>query len=933
MPSAAQIPQNVILFGNLIIDNDYTFAPGSNIVVAGYNTIKVMEFIKFSVLGNSTIKGCENMWRGLVINYGGAIELKTVTVEDAFIGVSMGIINMSGANVTGSDMTIKNCTFNLCRTGISMGDEVDEPFSPLRNIRIALDGLKGNTFNGDGVLKPNPDNNKRCLRGIHINGLKPITLISNQFKNYGLTDIAPMTDNEPVGIKIINCSVRLVNHIFINIGKLSPVNVNAAASAIDIHNSREQNIRIWGGNATNVSCGIRARKRFGGLSILGFDITNSIAGMSFEQSLPNFLIVPSRVEISGCEISNYRDYGIGFNFHNTDIVDQFLLAGNNFIDNKADCPGGLMNFVNGRRAINVEVIASSRNIHASIHDNTITNFNKSGCGSNNCYGIVLQNCSDGNIFDNTFFDNNALTAPTSTKFRAIYLNLCDRNILSDNLIDGSNAAFNVASNDSEGIEVIESTGGTYTCNDLNNVKTGISFSGSGCDDSEISTNLFRNHVKGLLLSSDAIIGQQPAKENRWFGSAGQTEAKFENPGLGNDPIMSQFLINNSNQTSVFWANPRAVGSNTNDEDWFKFDLTSTPIDDNASINCTPIGGGPTTVDPDIRLSKADHSVVEGLFPAYRGFTATQWDARFRLYDQLARQSALLAPNGSPEKTFYDANSGGTTLGTLHSAWKKSVTFGVPTGSTANQMRQLSGEISDLLTQMSTIDETLSDGGISSQSATDLIAQRDALLTTYETKQSAMQNLTEQLTATEILAANSQLTILNSLAVTDSWEQNLKDVVSIILNMQANGTAPTENQQITLQNIASQCRYAGGFGVLLARSLYHSYDVNNLLTAVACAAIDEACSTERNSPTFQHFSTVVIASPNPADDFMRITVAGEIGRGTIFMTDLTGRVVYNTPVSGSTTNIPTAKIPNGLYYLVVRSENSIFQTVKVIITHH
>lgn len=927
MPSAAQTPQNVVLFGNLIIDNDYTFAPGSNIVVVGDMSINFILNRKLTILQNSKIRGCETMWRGIGVAIGGKIELIGVAIEDAIIGIDMKTQN-AAPSVT-SSFTMEDCIFNLCSTGVSFGREDGnyQTNTPRPKISIALGGFKNNTFNGNGLLKTNNFGLKFCFAGIHINSVSPLTMIHNIFKNYA--QVSGSLDSR--AIEIYNSSPKLVGCEFKNIGSgnySSTIDETNISKCILLNNPPSQIIRIWEGRADNIGFFLYST-RFGSIECLGADISNVVSGIFCNETIIDEA-APISINIGGGTISNYLNSGISFTFAPNQIIKNLKVDNITFTDDESLCSTGLVPY---RSAISANAFVP-KNVNLDFNNNTIVNTIKSSCVFYDSYGISIQNMSIGTIESNIIIDNN--TSPIEpvnggNKFKGISLNSSTGITLKYNNIEGQSGINTVNGKISTGIEVVDSKEGSYICNNLDNVKTGISFSGSGCDDSEISTNLFRNHVNGLLLTSDAITGVQLAKENRWFGSAGQTEGRYVSPG--NDPTFSQFLINNSNPTSVFWANPRIVGNNANDEIWFTLAIGYPPIDDNASLICTTTSGGPTTVDPDIRLSKADHSVVEGLFPAYRGFTATQWDARFRLYDQLARQTALLAPEGSPEKAFYDANSGGATLGTLHSAWKKAVTFGVPTGSTATQMLQLSGEISDLLTQMSTIDETLSDGGISSQSAAGLIAQRDVLMATYETKQSAMQNLTEQLTATEILAANSQLTILNNLAVTDSREQNLKDVVSIILNMQANGTAATENQQITLQNIASQCRYAGGFGVLLARSLYHSYDVNNLLTAVACAAIDEACSTERNSPIFQHFSTVVIASPNPADDFMRITVAGEIGRGTIFMTDLTGRVVYNTPVSGSTTNIPTTKIPDGLYYLVVHSEGDIFQPVKVVITHH
>jgi hypothetical protein len=156
--------------------------------------------------------------------------------------------------------------------------------------------------------------------------------------------------------------------------------------------------------------------------------------------------------------------------------------------------------------------------------------------------------------------------------------------------------------------------------------------------------------------------------------------------------------------------------------------------------------------------------------------------------------------------------------------------------------------------------------------------------------------------------------------------------STIMNIVAHSDKTTSTQQATLRGIATQCQYAGGYGVLLARSIYQSYDTNHNLTDATYAAIDALCSGGRTTPVEKGKNTLISVQPNPANDYLQVVINGDNTKGLITLTDITGRLVFETPTTGNVTPISTERLTNGIYYIVVNTEGQVSKTLKVVITH-
>jgi Secretion system C-terminal sorting domain len=92
------------------------------------------------------------------------------------------------------------------------------------------------------------------------------------------------------------------------------------------------------------------------------------------------------------------------------------------------------------------------------------------------------------------------------------------------------------------------------------------------------------------------------------------------------------------------------------------------------------------------------------------------------------------------------------------------------------------------------------------------------------------------------------------------------------------------------------------------------------------------TTETNSATAGTSSLLEISSiaPNPTTNGVVVQFSATVQKGSIFITDATGKLLGEQAVSGTTWDIDLSAYASGMYYLTLRTEGSI-QTKKVVKT--
>jgi hypothetical protein len=950
MPGAATTPQNVIIFGNVIFNADYTFAPGSNIVVASQVSLTVQTTRKLEVLTGSTIKGCTNMWDGIFVANGGRLVMKGVTVEDAFRGVFMNTFTTSALN---SSLSLTNCTFNACWNGVTLGSSGFLAEATTSTINTTTGGFAFNKFNGGGVLKTNTFGVFRCHTGVHVNSVRPITFITNEFKDYGIDDLSdPIVNSDfgkPIGFLVVNSSPFLVNAKFSNIGVFSqlPVNVFSVSPAVRVSNPVSQTLNMVGGFSTNVGCAVFS-KQFGNISIGSHTVTNSIGGIFCSQS-PLTPPTPVTISVTGCTFNGYRDFATHFSFNHPKIA-EIKVSGCTFNDNNLLCAGSYFPLP-GRTAIS---LTSPGNVidkaNVKISSNTINNLDKSFCGGYSSFGVDITNLNDGLIETNTFNDQQVSSAFNFNSFTGVRLDNAQRYRIWSNDFLGTAASFGLAGKQSIGTEFLESGNNSVNCNDFNFLTKGMRFKGENCDNQSLVFNNLNTHTDGLFMEEDAIVGKQEKGENRWFGSAGQTEANYNLVGF--DPTnalqfarvqMSEFKINDPVTTSVLWASPRSIGGNNdNDNIWFVPAPLLPPPGPIACLSSTTGGNGPTEPqdpkDPIKTLSDGDIKVLNGTFPPYKGYESSVMDAKFRTYSKLDLTPSLLvsgASNATIANTFIGANSS-TSLGNLYAAFKKTANFGQATGTTATNMASQTTTIAAILNQIKGIDEQMAETTITPATELSLLNQRAVLYTQLDQQRTALDQTSSTLSVAEQQAAAAQLSALNNLVLSTVWENTLRSVLAVSLSQQSTGLAPTNAQIETIRTVANSCRYANGYGVVLARTMYKAYDTDTQGAAARYASADNTCTTVKGEGRSQLESPqtdiMVRLTPNPAHDQCSIWVSNIPEKARYQMVDFAGRIVKSGAINSYETLVQTSDIPAGLYIVNITGENTPVQNIKVLVTH-
>ena len=445
------------------------------------------------------------------------------------------------------------------------------------------------------------------------------------------------------------------------------------------------------------------------------------------------------------------------------------------------------------------------------------------------------------------------------------------------------------------------------CNYSDNLNEAFYFNGPACDHTEFRQNRMSNNLTGLYLSPGSVIGPQFELQNEWEGTLpanGIAEAHFD--GNPSQPLKfaSQFSINDLDQNSDLWANPRDPVA-----DWY-----------------VPSGGQghnllcyaelPTYPG----ISAANDLAIGGNFQGYKGYEASAWEAKLDAFVVLDADPNL-HPADSPEAQFYASHENGN-VGKLHrarEAWNSIARFSATfeAGWTAHETT-----VANKLDEIA--EQNLLMEGASTLSEQEQIAQNLATLTgELKTLQNENAVLCTDYRSAVTTRAHQLDNDLDNLVTTNTWEQNLKTVLSLSVDRLLSGEPEwTTSQYATLESIANQCRHEGGIGVVLARSAIEKYICND---DVMCPG----AGVTRDNP-----ATVlkVLTTPNPANQRCLINFERAIN-GVAGVRNAQGQVIYETNLSdASILDLNVSDWPDGFYLFEARSTEGQKFSDKLIVVH-
>ncbi|MCB0520990.1 MAG: T9SS type A sorting domain-containing protein [Lewinellaceae bacterium] len=771
--------------------------------------------------------------------------------------------------------------------------------------------MNGTTISGQKTLIepyiPNP-NDPGCTfsmphYGLAVQNVQLITIgstagQSNTIRDFSFSYNCSGLVTGPFGILVRNTSLTVLNTRFLNIangtgGRGVDFNVTPGAAS-------KLNLTGLGKNGTptfdNVQDGVYG---LGNMDIRRCHFNNVSWGIYLTG-------IPAAYQVA-IEQNSFENMALESIYEdNSSPIRNLKISNNDFNDNGdseqiPDIRSGvrLFSFTPGQQA-------------TWILNNTFVNSAKQKPFYYDYRGVRIQNINGSLIESNDFTDN----------FGNIGLLYEGINVFNASTRFWSNTftgAGNFATHPSTGIQVVESPSCWLNCNTADQTRTGVGFRGMNSDAARFEKNNLNTHQTGLLLRSDAIIGLQTNRHNRWLGNTSNVEALFEgrNPAIPSDLAFvqqSRFFIRHLDP-SDYWPTPRLIGTTNDQGQWFMSQSGSTF--GVFCINSSEPGG-----DDAALLTAADTKVMEGTFQSVKGYPAGVWEAKLRLYRRLIENPEMMPVSSTAEAWYLNEQS--TTVGRLGNIY-----HGIYQLSELIQQEQddLDGAESDYanaIADIQAIDEAISNSIGNPSTIAQLLADRSVEESELSTTTEAYQNLLTNIREVRLENAQDLMEQLGAVSTTAHYETDFKTVCNILLKTYLNdGILGEEDRQI-LEVIAQQCRYEGGIAVLQARaSLVGEWDIEEY---------DDCQDYLEDRSALQENIAIVGLHPNPASNSALLYLKGEHQHGKATLRNMNGQHIQTWSFEGGSEVRLTwnDKVSNGIYLLEVVTEQNAPQTIKLII---
>jgi parallel beta-helix repeat protein len=881
----------------------YTFAAGSELVFA---TPSARLDIESELTINSThLHGCEELWNGLNVKENGKLLAYSNCIEDARAAIRL---------FDGSEFEIKENSFRRNAFSIFAGRENIFDLQEAYLTPIGA-GISGNDISGAENLIEPFDGFLRPLNAIRLHSVAEISIGGGDEINI-IHDFAHSNNNTLSPIQALfsfNSNLSIQKTRFYNIG----YELNSGGYAIYCYNQGTQkqlNVLGLGKNnsiPTFQSCQVGIYSESNALTV-----QNCFFDFGTQHLVVNFTDFPHRFDVSenrfksfetsafSCPASHYIRCNIYNNLFEDDVNaldyhdDPGLPPGTPRCQKYSIIATGLLGQGPAQPGFD----------HLQIFGNTFNEIQKPPAADNlsGGYGLALYHMKHiGEVYDNTFSQQHAGSAKHF--YKGIYLYASGNNKIFDNTLFGVADYAGPINNDFEslsGISAWEATNNTVKCNHLFNLKEGIRFH-NNCDGTILRDNSFSNHNTGLLMLNGATrIGVQDKRKNIWPGISGlpDSEAFFGgNPNLQFIDL-SRFNIQYfETPTSTYWANPRSH------QGWF-----------------APAPGA--TNDPNElpqylceeeteEKTKSEELYLQGIFPVYKGYVEMNWEVAFGLYDRLLYHPELRAI-GSPEAIFF-ANQATTNLGKLHNALQQYAQVSAIPSTIVQGWDDNYTQISGVLAQMKTNHDAMAEATTQAQKdqlSTELQVLTSQLQSLNVTKQNLeTTHLTERVNKLDQLGA-----YLSSITPNAVYESNLKTVLTVLKEDLAVNTQGifTAQQMVSLESVANQCRFSGGYGVVLARATLkkspQAYDDE----AMCPGGSGVGGGGEERSQLLKNGE--IILSPNPVSDHLQITLPRSFENGRLYLYDFTGRLAREEKIGSDTQTVTLdlSSLPLGTYSVQV-----------------
>lgn len=864
--------QTFVVDGNFVIDLDnigistYTFdrcalvfTPGSQITVESGQLL----------FKGCVLKSCDNMWNGIVVESGAELLIRETEIKDAISAVSL------EKNATAD---IRNSTFRNNLDGVVVD------LLPGETTNLAA--FFGNTIVGDDNLKtPYADTWPRT--GIRVDN----AILSVGADSKGLN----LFDGLQCGIHATNSTLSLRSTEFKNmqipvLGQIS----DGAGTGVYIRNKVNQYKWLL---AT-------------GIEQLHFE--NCEAGIDAEATMA-YIHSAGMVDVgTGIRLANCQDRAI-------EIKDCDIYATKMGIGLLQNNPFRAYIYDNHISLNAAQLVSNPTGI--KIDDNAYP-----GSGSTHSFNnyvvrknmIELEHRGNGISLGTGQFiqvhDNAVMMKKEESPMQGIVLSGTQNAWVRCNGVYGPMDA--IYSTNTIGVNGFGAAGTLLNCNTTDGTRYGFRFNGMG-DHVHMRGNNINDHLNGLLIEGDGVIGIQDYHGNKWCGTYTDVGAKH----LGIDQIVDQ---------SPFIIDPNLLTVNSCDllpqfqsgtQDWFR---PLSPNQGQSTFLCndltfdacgeitSPGSPGPTDKDNDIFLQ----ALANGTFQADRYQSALEWTGRKHLYENLDRNQSATA---SWEQTFMNVHQYSSVglFAAIDANLGNLLSLSQADGATLQQIEYRQQSSLEALASL----EAPETGG----SYADHLALLDSL--------SQQQLEGEQIMQSIHISRSSSLNTLkhtnNFIGVDSIYEQNEKQFNTVFLTTIAKGETPELPTDVsTLWSIANQCPLSGGDAVFKARSAYRLIDPLVAFDddALCGQAQPLAIPTEKETLSFALY-------PNPAKDIVVVQFSETLkSNAEIVLMDAQGKAILQMKAEPGQQSLllDTSTLSPGLYFCEVKGTTTTSNTEKLVI---
>ncbi len=897
----------IAIKGHLLIDNNFNLSisggemrmqPGAKIIVKKGARLE-LKGVKGGDASQPTqlgVHGCEQMWRGIVVESGGTLSLSGKIIQDAefMANISGGSgANMSSFHAGGND-------FDRNHIGIRVSGGITQPFPFSQNKFQATSQML--PVYSTGIPNWHP---LRPFVGIDLHntiftvGQSGIASSENLF--HGLRN-GITTYKANLGVYFAKFT-KIIGGLGYtqqpNWGdNLSGLGIGARGGIVTVHDA------IFGGEGSN---GWRAiSTTIAKLEAKRNDMYDITSGIFATPGLMTSSIVIEENKFS----VNFPSWGFGqaaFIISGTAPSATIKIKNNNPVRVRGTGPAilllnnGLVANPDLRRVSGNHIFKESRDYE----------------------GIMVDNSGrwtiDGNFVNCSGFPD---LPAFSGRTRGIFLSASDYCYLTDNdvrALDGSLVGTSMM-----GIELLGSDHCTLCCNTTDKSTWGNYFMGN-CDPAYLRAAQMYDHYNGLYCDGiGTVIGDQDWNGNRWYGT-------YDLPGIAAVHGGSQQNIEGSEfrveppMTSTLW--PNFYWPDDPDY-WFKSSQLGSSGD---CSQCPPLPPA-AYPDPPRDLTDNEKRIAGDTYAsAHPNDRTTQREGERGLYREMKAHSYLYGQDLGVNQ-FYTAASTGA-IGQLYEVENQTAQLG--TASVSSQNR--SAEIVHILDSLAQVCNNIDLLYASAQNATDstaLMQQKQALFTAAQPLLEEWVGIHDALAASVSAAVPNILSLNNAITANDLWSANRKTVNRIFIETIAQGNYTATAQQLSdLLPIANQCMLLGGDAVPQARALYNSF-VEEPLTfddADLCGlnTSGRGASEERgmSAAKIAYKANII---PNPAQDRFAIQVQGATPDAIlrVEIVSISGAVLANLTVQNG--HVLSQSFSPGLYLCHIYVGEDPADVVKLII---